>query len=169
MHCSLKCNATESNCTNNNGRNKDRGITVTHWDQFYTCMGSQFVSGVTLKHKRVWRPPVSRKEGRRTLTENKTPNWTAASSTAVFLTFNSETRHVSVTWRKHCWLTRLILCPWRHYKSALPGHWYLWLDIESDIRNSQIQTDSTRGEVAFHIRGSLFFFFFNMKLKSGAE
>ena len=121
-------------------------------------MGSQFVSGVTL------RPPVSRKEVCRILTENKTPNWTAASSTAVFLTFNSETRHVSVTWRKHCWLTRLILCPWRHYKSALPGHWYLWLDTESDIRNSKIQTDSTRGEVAFHIRGSLLFIYFFLLL-----
>ena len=60
------------------------------------------------------------------------------------LTFQSETRRVSVTWRKRHWLTRLIPCPWRHYKSTLPGHWYLWSDTESDVRSEQIQTDSVR-------------------------
>lgn len=128
----------------------------------------RLVTAVSLKHNPVWHPVVSAagslRAGCRTLMGNKTPNWTTASSTAACLTFYSETRHVSVTWRKHCWLTWLLRCPWRHYKSTLPGHWYLWLNTESDIRKHQIQTDSGRE------RGYLWYswesHFFNMKTKN---
>ena len=98
------------------------------------------------------------------LTENKTTNWTTASSTAVCLTFYSETRHVSVTCRKLCWLTRLILCPWRHYESALPGYWYLWSNTKSDVRNSQIQTDSMGERLPSYSWESFFFLPWNSNL-----
>ena len=86
------------------------------------------------------------------------------------LTFNCETRRVSVTWRKHCWLTRPLRCPWRHRESTLPGHWYLGSNPERDMRNEQIQTDSgggggrQRGLPAMFV--GVCFLFFYMKLKN---
>lgn len=87
----------------------------------------------------LWYSAVSRRQACWTLTKKETPNCQTARSTVACLTFTREMRHINVTRRKRVWLTLLIPCPWRHYKSALPGHWYLWSDTDSALRKNRFQ------------------------------